>query len=50
MVVETYSIDKTVINVDDRFCLVTEDEKQGRSMMLNNLLVSLIQKTNNEKR
>ena len=43
MIVETYNIDKTIINVDDSFFLTAEDEKKRRISVFNSLLISLIQ-------
>ena len=48
MIVERYSIDKTIINIDDSF-LFTEDEKECRISIFDNLLTSLIQKVNNNE-
>ena len=50
MIVERYSIDKTIVNIDDSsFILVTEDEKECRVSIFDNLLTSLIQKVNNNE-
>ena len=48
MIVERYSIDKTVVNIDDSFILITEDEKERRISTFNSLLIPLIQKVSNK--
>ena len=50
MIVETYNIEKTIINVDDSFFSATEDERDSRISVFNNLLTSLIQKINSKKK
>ena len=49
MIVERYSIDKTIVNIDDSFLLITKDEKECRVSIFDNLLTSLIQKVNNNE-
>ena len=44
MIVDKYNIEETIVHVDDSFLLTTDEEKERRLKMFNDLLHSLTQK------